>query len=258
LTKWSQPSVPNRDNAVVNFGNVITSPQSVVVEDEVRAKTINFNSAHKYAVVGFDEVALIADTGSASINVTQGNHEFQVPVRLDSDTTVNVSAGSLSFNGPINLGGNTLTLSGAGAVNINNRVFYAGGGKLVNAGALAFAAGSSLDGDFSNQGDLGLMLASGGEPGLDIGGRALLAGTLSPQLAAGHGLNMGDVFVALSAGTLEDGGITLAGDLAGMFRMSFAEGNLLLTVVSVPEPVNLAMVATALGAVMFLRRRHAG
>ncbi len=254
LNNWSQASVPNRDNAVVNFGSVITSPQSVVVEDEVRAKTINFSSSHKYVVVGFDEVALVADTGDAAINVTQGSHEFQVPVRLDSDTVVTVTSGSLSFNQQINLNGNTLTIAGAGNVDINNRVFFAGGGQLVNAGALAMASGMELGGDFTNEGELDLMLGDG--PALAVAGIARLGGTLNPTLAPGAALKIGDVYAAVVAGDLQDDGIVLAGDLAGMLRVSSSGSQLLLTVVSVPEPASVGLVTLLLALLGLVRRRN--
>ena len=84
-----------------------------------------------------------------SVTVCHGNHEFQAPVSLITETQVTVAGGStLRFNDVLNLNGNTLNKSGDGDMEIGNdffgitmdedrRVTDAGGTLNVHAGVVS-------------------------------------------------------------------------------------------------------------------------
>ena len=60
----------------------------------------------------------------ATVNVCHGNHEFQAPVSLITETHVTVVGGStLRFDDVLNLNGNTLNKSGDGDMEIGNDLF---------------------------------------------------------------------------------------------------------------------------------------
>ena len=91
-------------------------------------------------------LTLEADTGSASILVDNGSHEFQLPVELGSNTSLTVAAGtSLAFNNILDLNGFTLSIFGTGTVDFNNAIVK-GGGNIVMLGGGNLLGGSNLGG----------------------------------------------------------------------------------------------------------------
>jgi hypothetical protein len=251
---WNPASVPNTNQVTVSFGNIITSPQTVFTETDVTAKSVQFNNANKYAVAGTGRMILAANSGAASISVTQGNHEFQAPVRLESDTNVNVTAGSLTFNNVLDLNGNDLDIQ-SGTVNIRNIVIPGAGGMVTSAGTLAAAEASSIGGDFASTGVLEFGITGLGDHGsLTIGGTATLSGLVSPKFADGYVPAMGDTFTLLTAGSLVDQGIALTGPGSEMLRLFVGDNSLVLQ--SIPEPHGLMMLATIVGSAFVGWRRR--
>ncbi|MCA9189908.1 MAG: hypothetical protein KDA99_29995, partial [Planctomycetales bacterium] len=121
-------AIPNNNQVAVLFGSAITAPKTVYSDSAVAAKSITFDNANKYAVAGTGGVTLAANTGSASLIVSQGSHEFQTSLTLASNTTANAAANTkLDINNTLDLGGHTLTISGGGQVNINNDVVSGNG-----------------------------------------------------------------------------------------------------------------------------------
>lgn len=253
LANWSPASVPNTDFAVVNFGNAITSAHVVYAETDITAKSVNFDNANTYAIAGVASLILAADTGNASIDVTQGDHELQIAVQLDADVNVNVASGSLSFNNVIDLNGNTLNIQ-SGTVDIANQVLPGDGGTISNSATLLVSGATSMGGDFTNDGELAIGIGGSDSGSLEIGGTATLAGVLSPELLAGVTLSEGETFEVLTAGTLVDNGITLAGDLASSFELQVV-GNSLVITSTVPEAATLALVLVATQLLLCSRRR---
>jgi hypothetical protein len=119
---WEPKGVPNANTDTAVFGASNLVPRSVSVDtSDVTVKSIQFDSPNDYVISGLGRVILEADSGGASITVDQGTHEFQAPVRLNSDTTLTLLSGAtLEFDNRLNLNGNTLTIDGAGTVLINS------------------------------------------------------------------------------------------------------------------------------------------
>lgn len=251
--------MPNANQVTVSFGNIITSPQTVFTETDVTAKVVQFNSANKYAVAGMGRVLLSANSGAASISVTQGNHEFQSPVRLESDTNVNVAAGSISFDNVLDLNGHVFTIQ-SGTVNIRNIVIPGAGGSIVNGASLGSGGAASLGGDFANIGTLNVELGGTGFgefSAFNVSGMATLGGSVFAELVGGFTPSIGDSFTVLTAGNLVNNGITLAGPLAGQMSLSVVGNRLVLTATAVPEPATFALLLAALAlCAMRLRPRR--
>ena len=244
---WNPASVPNTNQVTVSFGSAITTPQTVFTETDVTAKSIQFNNANKYVVAGIGDVVLDADSGSASIAVTQGNHEFQAPVRLAANTNVNVTAGSLSFNNVLNLDGNTLDIQ-SGTVNIRHSVIPGAGGMISSAGTLAGEVATAIGGDLASTGVLEFDIAGTGAGQYDsfiVDGTATLSGSIAANFAGDYRPAVGDTFTLLTAGALIDNGVVLTGALADFMQMSVVGNSLVMQAVAIPEPGTLALLFVA-------------
>ena len=170
---WNK-DVPNnsadeKDYTAV-FSDSINSPRVVLTESDVTVRTVRFDHDETYAISGLGTINLesgsVAEGYNASLEVEQGEHQFQAPVKLHSPTDLSVSAvASLTFNGALDLNGNTLTKTGDGTVTINNRLL-SGGGTV--SGAVIGAAGT-IGGDGTIRGDVdnsGATIAPGNSAGV--------------------------------------------------------------------------------------------
>ncbi|WP_425396417.1 LamG-like jellyroll fold domain-containing protein [Aeoliella sp.] len=254
IDNWSQASVPNRTGAVVNLGNVITSPQTVYHEDPMIIGTLNIDSAQQYAVASFSTLILRTDAGSAEINVQQGDHLMQTNIRLDDDTTLTVSSGSLSFEGTVDLNGNDLTIAGAGTVSFDYRLLPTDGGTVINTGSLALASSALVGGDLVNEGEL--VLGLGAAAPASISGKAYLSGTITPDLSAGFQPAPGESYLLLSAGELIDGGVALSPEYSDQFALSLSGGSLMVT--AIPEPTTVLLGTLMSMALPWMYRRRQG
>jgi hypothetical protein len=254
---WDPMSVPNSDMASVNFGST-TSPQTVTLETDVTTKSIQVNSANKFAIAGHGTVVLSGDTGSASISVTQGNHEFQAPVRLGSNTNVNVAAGSISFNNVLDLNGDVLDIQ-SGTVNIRHLVIPGAGGMVSNAAVLSADGGAVIGGDLSSSGVLEFDIAGAGMgqyDSIDVTGTATLSGSVHANLVDGYRPSAGESFTLLTAGSLIDNGITLTGPFAHRMQLQFVGNRLVLEAVAIPEPATLILLVVFVPAIARLRHHR--
>ena len=167
-SNWNIISAPSTPNSTATFGNAISKPTTVVVDTDVTAvNSITFDHSISYAVGGLGSINLTSSTHEEptlpSINVDQGDHQFQVVTHLANDTTVNVvSNASLAFNHALNLTGNTVTKTGAGTLAINNRL-NAGQGGLIDVQAGTLSGDGTVGGDVSNSGG---AIAPGNSPGV--------------------------------------------------------------------------------------------
>ena len=273
---WAEGGVPNSNTQMAIFGDVITAPRTVINDAAVTVKSVRFDNANSYAIVGHGSVTLEADSGNASITVLQGDHQLQVEVNLNSDTDVDVAASSsLAFNNALDLGGNTLTKTGDGTMAINNELATGGGsvvglagtitgggtiaGDLINVSA-AIAPGNSpgtltIDGDFSQSagGVLMIELAGTGDGEFDvleILGGAVLGGSL--EITALYTPDAGDSWVILTA---DDGIIGSFDAVTPGYEVSLASGatELVLTA-NVPEPASALLLLAAWVGVIRKRR----
>ena len=144
---------PSNERFTAIFGEAITEPRVVTTETDVTVRAIQFDHDVSYAVAGFGTINLVSNSEgiNASINVANGTHQFQAPVKLNSLTDIDVASGStLSFNGALDLAGSLLTKSGTGTLAINNRL-TSSGGTISNLGGTIAGVGT-IGGDVTNGG----------------------------------------------------------------------------------------------------------
>ena len=248
--------IPNGNNDKAIFGDAISSPRVVTTDTDVTVRRIQFDHSVSYAIAGHETIIMesgsVAEGSNARIDVDQGDHQFQAPVKLNRPTDVDVAElAMLTFNGALDLNSNTLTKSGAGEMAINNDLVLGGGGMVVNAqgslsgtgtvgGSVENSGGTvapgnspgvlSITGNYT-QGSGGTLnieidgVAGPGEGGhdqLDVGGDAALDGTLDIQTDAGFtpGVGampgmVGDSFVILTAASRTGEFSTVNGRHAG-------------------------------------------
>ena len=116
--KWSSGVSPNDPNNFVNLGNAILQPRVITVDTPVSLRTLNFNSAQPYSLIGAD--ALNFST-SAAMNVFGGTHTVAVPVTAAGDLLLSVASNSaLLLSADIAPLPGALTKAGAGFVQVNN------------------------------------------------------------------------------------------------------------------------------------------
>lgn len=117
-------TLPTAGNGRVRFGNVITAPRTVTVDQAISLRSLTFDSAVGYTLAGTaaNPVALDGGESEAAVTVRAGNHIITAPVVLASDTRFDVDAdSSLSITGTLDgssrsiakLGGGTLSLPAA-------------------------------------------------------------------------------------------------------------------------------------------------
>ena len=148
---WTGGPAPNANNESAIFAGGITSPHTVFTDTAVTVKGITFDNDNTYVIAGAGSVTLSSDTNTSTIDVLQGDHQFQAVVNLSNATEVHVAAGStLTFNNALNLGGNTLTKTGAGTLTMNNSLSTGGGSIVVAAGSLG--GSGEVGGDLVNSG----------------------------------------------------------------------------------------------------------
>ena len=237
-TNWDPVEVPNHTGTSVVFGNQTLAPTTVVNDQSITVKGVEFNHTQEYAIAGSGSLTIdTGGAGTASISVVNAgasvSHEFQIPVQLASNTNLSVDAGTvLEFDQPLELGSNTMNITGSGVVMVNNSGGTGTTGTLTN---LATLGGSGkITGDLQNLSTSTLMVdISGTDPlfcqGLSVAGNAFLDGTLDITLSGGFSPTNGDMFTVLTAGSINDLGLILAGDSEN-FSYSIVSGtDLVLT-----------------------------
>ena len=230
---WDIFPVPNTADHTVTFADAISSPTSVVVDNDVSINAITFDHDISYTVVGLGSLNLEANTDVQprlpTISVAQGDHQFVVITNLLDNTSADVAPSStLSFNHALNLMGHTLAKTGTGTMFINN-VLTTGGGTIdVQEGTVS--GGGTIGGDLSNDGgtlspgnNAGIMTIEGDYvqsaagallleiagtvPGTEydsliVDGQASLDGALGVALLGGHQPAAGDSFGLLEITSL--------------------------------------------------------
>jgi len=216
-TNWSPQLIPADKLSTARFGSNISSPQTVIANESMTVRGIEFDSSHTYAVAGLGSVDLDGDTGAASILSIQGSHQFQVVVNLNSDAVFNAAPTTeIDFNNAVNMNGHDLVLTGGGTIDINNALNTGGGTVSVLAGVVA--GSGQIVGNLEN---ISGTVSPGNSPGtLTVVGNYTQesAGTLAIELA---GLVPGDDYDQLEVtGNLAIHGGTLEVSLIGEFQPS--------------------------------------
>ncbi|MEX2317540.1 MAG: PQQ-dependent sugar dehydrogenase [Pirellulales bacterium] len=254
LGSWSSSfgAVPNANNHNVVFAGIISAAHTVYTDANVTAKSMTFANANKYAVGGGGTITLAADTGNSSIIVTLGSHEIQAALALGSDTDVSAAAGTrLDIGNSVNLNGRTMSVSGQGQVFLHSNLNTANGtvnntGKLgghgrIN-GALNNNGGTIMPGSSIGtltvettftQNAAGILSVeiSGNSVGdydqLVVEGAATLDGSVAVALV-GFTPSAGDVFTILTAASVTDNGIEMAGAQPSPYYLMTGSGTSLL------------------------------
>lgn len=232
-TNWSPASAPNATNMVATIGSIVTSPQTIYLNNPALAKGLIFDTTSKIAVAGPSILTLESNSGNSSLAVNQGSHELQTQLTLGTNTDASAAAGtSLDLNGVLNLNGKTLNISGSGQININNSV--TGLGSIVNGGGLGTGGSTGLSGDLTSTGTLDIDVGGSGANAFDswaVTGNAVLSGTLSVDAVDGFTPTAGQTFTVLTASSVSAASLTLGGPDASMFNLIKTPTSLVLQAV---------------------------
>ncbi|MCH2130691.1 MAG: hypothetical protein MK179_16225, partial [Pirellulaceae bacterium] len=164
---WDSPGFPDTQAHSAIFGDSIGSEQTIFSNTPVTVNSIRFNNANTHAVAGTGSFNLAATTEnppvSPTLQVDQGDHQFQAAVNLVNDTTATIASGaSLSINNQLDLGGNVLTKTGDGTLSVNNALITGNGGSIANNSGVLAGVGT-VGGNVDN---LGGTVAPGNSPGV--------------------------------------------------------------------------------------------
>jgi hypothetical protein len=144
---WSG-GIPNSIDAVAQFGSTNSSPQSVFTNIPVTVGTLRIDSPNQYVIGGLGSLSLQVSSGTAAVNVLQGNHKISIPVIFASNTNITVSSGAtLTIANPMTIKASK-TVTQSGNVLIQAPLTIEAGGTLaIAAGATANLAGAPMLGN---------------------------------------------------------------------------------------------------------------
>jgi hypothetical protein len=239
---------PNSYSAIVNFSDVLDAPCSifgpcpipdetstVTVDSTVTARELHFDSEFPYILAGAGTIILDANSSAGRIEVQSGNHEIQVPLSLADNVSVSAALGAvLNVSMPTLLNGHTFNITGDGTILLENGAIAAGNGinvgAVINEGNLAGL--SIVEGNLTQTKE-GSLRATVGESPIQIGGAAVLDGTLYISLASGFLPIPGHSYALLTADTILNLGVSLSGPAADQFRLA-VDGNSLNLIAVTP------------------------
>jgi autotransporter-associated beta strand protein len=154
----------------IGFGQAITGPATVNLDDAVTAGTLLFNNPNAYTLSGGGSVAFAVSTGNAAVTVEQGTQTVAVAASLDNDLTADTASGTaLTLTGAVT-GDGKLTKMGSGGLALSGNNTY-GGGTAVNVGNVDVAGTSPLG--------TGTVLFNGGSLSARGGAPATVANDLT-------------------------------------------------------------------------------
>jgi hypothetical protein len=179
-SNWD-PKVPDAAGDRAIFGGAITAPRVVTVDRPVNAGHILFASSHSYTIAASDiatddanTITLDAKTGDALIQVEQGSHAIDAPLRTVDDTVITVfdAAGKLTIALPFGNDAISLTKAGAGTLQtagVRARSLAVNGGRLVLRGSESAPEVTSIVGELAIAGNVSSPIAT-----LDVAASALV------------------------------------------------------------------------------------
>ena len=163
---WTLGSAPNTNGQIAIFGDASTRSRVVFTDDPVTVRGIQFTNTNTYAVAGVGTVNLAVGTAAptATVDIFLGDHEFQTPINLHSETDITLANNtSLSFVNALDLGGNTLNKQGDGEISMRSDLISFGGTINVLGGAVS-GNGTANGGVNNLGGTISLGNSSGATP----------------------------------------------------------------------------------------------
>lgn len=161
-------TVPTGGNGRVVFGNVITAPRTVTIDQDISLVSLTFDkalgTANAYTLAGTHTITIAGNPSGSAVRVLSGNQLISAPVTLANDTRFDIAAGStLALTGTFSAGSSfdpntNTTVSG-------KNIFKQGAGTLVipasNANSYTVNAGTLRMTGTGNSIVRGLTIATG-------------------------------------------------------------------------------------------------
>jgi hypothetical protein len=122
--------VPNGVDAEARFLGAISAAQTVFTNTAITLGTLRFDNANTYVIGGAGSLNIEVSTGSALIEVANGNQKINLPLFFASNTDVTISTGA------------TLTIADPTTIRASRTVTKAG--SMVMQAALTLEAGAVL------------------------------------------------------------------------------------------------------------------
>jgi hypothetical protein len=180
-TNWANNTVPNAPDAQAFFLSTITAPKTVYTDVPVTIGSATFDNSNSYVIAGSASLTLQTSTGTAQINVLNGNHKINLPFTIASDATFAIAPGtSLTLGNPTTIAANkSVSVTGGGSLLIQAPLSIGAGGTLALGAAPAtlFSAPTLASGAKINVGTQAITI--------DYRGQASPAATIRAQLASG-------------------------------------------------------------------------
>ena len=225
---WSPEGIPNDNSNSVEFAGAGSPVTTVQIDSPATVREITLDGTSSYQLEGDQMLKLAADTGSAQLNVTAGNHNWTTPVTAAVSTTVDIAPGAeLTLAGLFNFENQIVTKSGAGHLYLDSGLALQtgtfqhdagllGGEGIVNGDVTVDAATLSpghpvgtltVKGDFTMGSESVLDIEVGGTSTgqfdtLEVLQNAYLRGKLAVRLTDNYSPNLGEQFSILEAGSI--------------------------------------------------------
>ncbi len=227
------------------------------------------SNSYGYISSWSDSIGEVTVDGSGSTwansgNLSVGHYEGQGTLNITNGGAVSNSYGYIGFwsdcIGEVTVDGNGSTWTNSGSLFVGH---HEGQGTLNITDGGTVTVGGNLS--INSQSTLNILLASPGDPLLNVAGDATLNGMLNVDLASGFALNQGDLFILID---LTDISNTITGTFTGLAEgdsvgnfdgldllISYAggDGND-VTLSAIPEPATLSLLV--MGGLALIRRRQ--
>ena len=147
---WFYWGRPDTNDEIAVFGSAATANCVIDVDGTFTTNGLLFRGKHKYTIDGNGCLTIASGTGRGMLEVQQGIHDIQIPLKLATDTNFRTATNTkLTLRGSLALQGRHLAIAGTGCIVVGGPFSMAGGVLRVDGrGGLIFADGTdaTLDG----------------------------------------------------------------------------------------------------------------
>jgi hypothetical protein len=143
---WGEGTVPNAVNATALFARPGSAARTITNNSAIKVGTLRFNSTNSYTIAGTGSLRLEA-SGTALIDVLQGNQRINLPTEFASNTNIHLESGTvLRISNPVTVdSGVGVTQSGPGTLSYESTVTVLGGGASITFGGSNHVAGLTVN-----------------------------------------------------------------------------------------------------------------